>query len=371
MAAFLVPLCMLAYLLSPDVIDELLHPIHEDLQVLPSALSYIDPVRLATIHRTCRTVAATPSHSAPPSDMSIAYLISAHDSESLMGAFQLLQEIYEPIDVFVVHVQRDLVSRHLAALHDAFAPCGANVVFVPEHERVDSDRASFGIVESQLAMLRVALRSPIQWRYALLLDGSTFPALSNSDRRSWLRSRPAGTSQTFQREAETGGGLSTICPGPLCDRTPARCVLSSDSGACLEMSVAPNRSPVARGSQWNRLSRELARWVLFAPEMADWIDFFRPTHFPHEHFFATVHWASPFRDQDDNAPGAVYMYEDEDKREECSREFNPSAYGWACFLDAKDLDRVRESGAPFLRRVASGDKVLRAALPLSPDRARS
>lgn len=320
------------------------------------APTYLDPVRMAEIARQCR---AWGPHSALDTDITLAHLISAHHDESVISMGLLIQEIYDPADLFVVHIKQTTDSPHLAPLATAFAGCG-NVVFVPDDERVESGYADFGIVEMELAMLRTALRHPQRWTYALLMDGSSWPTMPTSERRDWFRRQPPDSSQTFTRN-RTDGSVETVCPGYKCSRTLARCA----DEACSHWTRTPHGLPVAMGWQWVRLSHELADWIINSPEMPAWMAFFKPTHTPDEHFFATVHWASPFRDK---AGTKEFMYVDWAHTRFCNWWPNPRPRQSPCYLSALDAGDVWRTRMPFMRKVASGDAELRAILPRSTKR---
>jgi len=318
--------------------------------------AYLDPARMAQIQGQCLSWGA---HSSADTDITIAHLISAHHDESIISMGLLLQELYDPADLYVIHIKQTTTSAHLAPLAAAFGACG-NVVFVPDDERVESGYADFSIVEMELAMLRTALEQPQRWTYALLMDGSSWPTMPTSERRDWFRRQPADSSQTFARN-RTDSSLLSVCPGPKCSRTLARCA----DAACSSWTRTPHGLPVAMGWQWVRLSYELADWIIHSPEMPAWTAFFKPTHTPDEHFFSTVHWASPFRDK---SSAKEFMYVDWQNTRYCQWWPNPRPRQSPCYLSAIEAGDVWRSRMPFMRKVASGDHELRAILPRSTKR---
>lgn len=321
----------------------------------PTWPSYLDADRLARIDERCRAAALGPTP--PTSDMSIAHLVSAHHDESIVSMAMMLQEMYDPLDLFVVHVKRGVESAHLDTLERAFGSC-ANVVFVPDEERIESGYGVWSVVEMELVMMRVALRHSMQWAYAILMDGASWPTMPTEERREWFRNRPANTSQTFLRLPDSKE-LFAICPGNMCGRSPSRCVDDS----CTTWTMTPGGMPIARASQFNRFTRELAHWITSAPELKPWEDFFRMhVAAPEEHYFATVHWVSPFRDQDD---GELYVYTDWENSQHCLWWPNPRPVQSPCYLSVMDIPNVVGSGMPFMRKISSGDANIRRAMPMS------
>lgn len=65
-----------------------------------------------------------------------AYLIMVHSEETLEGARQLVEQIYDPHDYFLIHADKKLNQTLYERYKPSLSVCG-NVHFVPDDERVD------------------------------------------------------------------------------------------------------------------------------------------------------------------------------------------------------------------------------------------
>lgn len=65
-----------------------------------------------------------------------AYLILAHSTETLEGARLLVEQIYDPRDLFLIHVDAKLNGTRLWETVRGMKVC-ENIEFVPHNERVD------------------------------------------------------------------------------------------------------------------------------------------------------------------------------------------------------------------------------------------
>lgn len=65
-----------------------------------------------------------------------AYLILAHSTETLEGARLLVEQIYDPRDLFLIHVDAKLNGTRLWETVRGMKVC-ENIDFVPHNERVD------------------------------------------------------------------------------------------------------------------------------------------------------------------------------------------------------------------------------------------
>lgn len=83
-----------------------------------------------------------------------AYLIMVHSEETLEGARLLVEQIYDPLDLFLVHVDAKLNGTRLFNTVNGMEVC-ENVEFVPDNERVD---VKWGDIVSSLSSLIEAFR---------------------------------------------------------------------------------------------------------------------------------------------------------------------------------------------------------------------
>jgi hypothetical protein len=72
-----------------------------------------------------------------------------HSEETLEGARLLVEQIYDPLDLFLVHVDAKLNGTRLFNTVNGMEVC-ENVEFVPDNERVD---VKWGDIVSSLSSL--------------------------------------------------------------------------------------------------------------------------------------------------------------------------------------------------------------------------
>ena len=233
---------------------------------------FLKQERMKEIRRQCRH---TPPGTRQTTDMPLAHLISSHHDESVIGAAVLIEEIFDVDDVYVIHVKKGAKIGVLESVQNVFKDC-RNVVWVPDDQRVDSGYADFSIVAMELVMIKIALEVEMDWVYALLMDGSSWPVMPLEERRDWFRALPKDSSHTYIRNNDGTVQLTCDRGNWKCVRTPARCA----NAACDKYTLTPEGSPITMGWQWVRLSRELSYWLINDPIMEDWRDFFNGTEIP-------------------------------------------------------------------------------------------
>ncbi|GAA5948262.1 hypothetical protein JCM3765_001341 [Sporobolomyces pararoseus] len=284
-----------------------------------------------------------------------AYLIMVHSEETLEGARLLLEQIYDPLDLFLIHVDAKLNGTRLWETVNGMEVC-ENVEFVPHSDRVDIKWGDISMVDAEIKMLKRAIRSPIPWTNAIFLDGTSWPILDAVARQDWFN--------VFEEEVRTDG--EGPLPPPICRwkeepienesecwRTAARCM----NRDCSKMSNTPRNQPVRKGDQWTVLTREMAKYSIFGQEAQDWYNFFRDSAVPDEHFFATLKYAQP------GAPTGwlrIPMYVD--WTQPCKS--NPVEFftGHPCSLGMNDFNDIEASVAMYARKVPLNETELRSSM---------
>lgn len=296
----------------------------------------------------------------PPPDFSTAYLLLAHDNDTLTSLTQLLNRIYDPRDSFFVHVDAKADSHHFSALQAVVQECHYNVKLA--EKRIDVKWGTFGVVQATLDLLQAALdydrAEARQWETAIILDGSAWPLMNRPARQEWL------VQDGLDANSFIEGAISDVCTDAFepwkCTRTPARCV----DGECTSMDVTPNGGLVYSGQQWVRLSRAAANYTLNDPVARKWQDFFRPTDIPDEHFFPSVIIGASRQNMTFPVSQRTHMYTD--WTGDCKSYLSPHPPGWSpCYLGPADSDRLRtviKQTYPFARKFYSHDIALKKAL---------
>ncbi|GAA6019681.1 hypothetical protein JCM11491_004881 [Sporobolomyces phaffii] len=284
-----------------------------------------------------------------------AYLIMVHSDETLEGARVLVEQIYDPSDLFLVHVDAKLNGTNLLETVNGMTVCD-NIEFVPDSERVDVVWGDISMVDAEIKMLKRAIRSPVPWTNAILLDGTSWPVLDAVARQDWF--------DTFEAERRTDGEGPP--PTPICAwredaienasdcwRTAARCL----NPQCTAMSHTPRNEPVRKGDQWTILPRATVKYSTFGHEAQAWYDFFRDSAVPDEHFFATIKYAQP------GAPRGwlrIPMYVD--WTQPCKSNPVETFTGHPCSLGMNDYDDINASIAMFARKVPLNETELRETM---------
>lgn len=283
-----------------------------------------------------------------------AYLIMVHSQETLEGARRLVEQIYDPHDLILIHADKKLDDAVYGKYKRTLAVCG-NVNFVPDDERVNIGWGDITMIDAEIVMLKQALRSTIPWTNMILVDGTSWPVLDAARRQEWF--------DIFEEELARGGNGQA--PAPICKygeevvefqtdcwRTPARC-LNED---CSRMSGTPHEAPVRKGDQWTVLTRKMAKYAIFGQDSQAWYDFFGETAVPDEHFFATIKYAQP------GAPKGwlrtpMYVHWGP-----CRSHPVEKFVGHPCSLGMKDLEHIFASISMFARKVALDETELRAEM---------
>lgn len=94
-----------------------------------------------------------------------AFLIMVHSPETLEGARQLIEQIYDPHDYFLIHADKKLNKTLYEQYKPSLSICG-NVHFVPDEERVNigwGDIVSYSLSLSLAPSFTRLIRSKCLW----------------------------------------------------------------------------------------------------------------------------------------------------------------------------------------------------------------
>ncbi|GAA5908562.1 hypothetical protein JCM8208_002666 [Rhodotorula glutinis] len=289
----------------------------------------------------------------------VAYLFMVHTKETLEGARQLVEHVWNPNDLFVVHVDAKMNDSLVARYRDSMGACG-NVQFVDE-ERVDVEWGKWSEVFAEVTLVRHALRSDVPWTKTILIDGTSWPRLDARARQAWL--------SRWQAVLEAGGAgpapepvCKAECSSVLgrrawdvtcidCGRGPARCV----DAECKSLDLTPHGAHVRKDHQWFLLTREMAEYAVAGPDYDAWAAYFEGVHAPSEHFFVTMLYTQyPTLGR---LPPAVYV----DWIRPCKSHKSTDG-SHPCELGIKDLERIRHGDGLFARKIRVDETALRTAL---------
>ncbi|BGP43520.1 Beta-1,3-galactosyl-O-glycosyl-glycoprotein beta-1,6-N-acetylglucosaminyltransferase 3 [Rhodotorula kratochvilovae] len=289
----------------------------------------------------------------------VAYLVMVHTPETLEGARQLVENVWDEDDLFVIHADQKMDDALVATYRESMGICG-NVQFVTD-ERVDVKWGKFSEVFAEITSIKHALRSDIPWDKTILLDGTSWPRLSSSERQAWLSAWDALVAAGGKGPAPepvckwecslpvTKRGWFVSCTD--CRRGPARCV----DEECAALDLTPGGAHVRKDHQWFLLSRDMAEYAVEGPNAAAWQKYFDRVHAPSEHFFVTLQYAQyPSLGA---LPPPVYV----DWVRPCKTY--PSTNGaHPCMLGDGDIEAIRNGDGLFARKIQVNETNLKAVL---------
>jgi hypothetical protein len=274
---------------------------------------------------------------------SLAYLISIHDDQTLRGLLNIVEEMYHPDDVFVIHADlkvSDCMYEELRTHYQGFP----NVHFTVR--RYEVRWGDFGIVKMTLEMLKTALEVDASWSTVVNLCGNTRPTTSRAYRHFLLGQHP--------KDVNFLGKLDKVSERnhKIYHRTPARCIptreqnksLSIAKSNCLQMSRTPGHHLVYKGEQWFIFSRPFASYVMHDHTIVPrWLKFFSGTEIPDESFFQSIIMSSPYNstvtlsleDRVHNLSFSAPIYTSWEKPCLCRKHVHRP-----CFLGVEDLHNL-------------------------------
>ncbi|GAA5942380.1 hypothetical protein JCM3775_003240 [Rhodotorula graminis] len=289
----------------------------------------------------------------------VAYLFMVHTEETLEGARQLVEHLWHPDDLFVVHADAKMNDSVVERYRASMGVCG-NVQLVDE-ERVDVEWGKWSEVFAEVTLVRHALRSDVPWTKTILVDGTSWPRLGAADRQAWL--------SRWQATLEAGGDgppPAPVCKAECsrvlgrrawdvtcidCGRGPARCV----DAECTALDLTPGGAQVRKTHQWFLLTRDMAEYAVNGPDYDAWAAYFMQVHAPSEHFFVTMQYTQYPTLGD--LPPAVYV----DWVRPCKSHKSTDG-SHPCELGIKDLERIRHGDGLFARKIRLNETALRTAL---------
>ncbi|PRP82974.1 glycosyl transferase family 14 [Planoprotostelium fungivorum] len=279
------------------------------------------------------------------SNVSLAYLITVHNRETVTSMSELINAVYHPKDYIFIHADAhsikdsgvDIIREHYENI--------PNIIVL--EDRVPGKWGDFALVQMYLNLIKAAHQPDYKWNYAIALDGSAYPI-----KMKHLRSFMAGQHENmcFVDKEWYPCRDTTPTGRDKCSRTPARCLNSR----CTTHTLSPDNAPIASSTQWFVLSRPFITWLLQPEVLVPWTKFFRPTWIPDEQFWTTLFYNSPFREHRLDFEFTVV-----DWREKCLLWENPRPGGSPCYLGVTDLTTVLNVEGFFVRKMWSKEPLKR------------
>lgn len=277
-----------------------------------------------------------------------AYLIMVHTLARLEGARQLLEQIFDPSDLFFIHADAAIDLDSLKPYKEAMSVCD-NVHFILDDQRLRGRWGSWSLVEIELVLLRQALASSTAWDQVILLDGSTWPIGGAADRQAWL--------QEYRKLLNAGGDPQHrpfACRRPeWCQNRHVKATCKTES--CTSMWNTVDDAVIYKRSQFFVLPRSAVEYMTYGPAAEEWMEYFRNTTIPDEHWSVTVQYAQP-GGPTGGLPDPVGTIWGQCLAHPADWSPHP------CTLGMADLPRVRPLTSPFVRKVELGEMELKQVL---------
>ena len=218
----------------------------------------------------------------PDGTMKLAFLISAHKLERQFE--WLFRALWNPEDVFLIHVNASAPEPYFRALQSITAGC-CNVHYLP---RMRISWGGWSIVEMGLEALRFLCARPENWRYFINLSGQDYPVRPVEHLRGFLHEHVGANFLEIRH-------INTL-PFHIRRRLHWYCV---EHRGGIRRFPLPNvraiLTPVEwHGDFWGLLSREFCEWLMASELTHVYRDALRHTKIPDEFFFQTLLMRSPF-----------------------------------------------------------------------------
>lgn len=290
----------------------------------------------------------------------IAFLIVAHDDETMESAARLLDAIYDEENLYLVHV--DAKYAWPGPMGETMAPFTAGRSNVEWTQLADVRWGRWSMNEPTLWAMGAALRSSVDWEVFINLSGDTWPVLTPGALRrtlkglkhlNFLTSSPScetGLRPVGRNEFGDGWHKKQAYPHPMLRDMPT-----------LEAFY---------GSQWMILSRafvdyvtdeidtegavanRLREWFVNGTVVVEGVGRVKP-HIPDETFFPSVLMASPFREAGVPRPIEVLHDAKSGKKVAMKASFYvrmDEHYPWSSAkqrYQSKDLDKKERPWGPY------------------------
>lgn len=210
----------------------------------------------------------------------IAYSILLN--KPLDQSFQLLRAIYNPVNIYCLHVHASASKRYFATINK-LARCFQNILISPKRFRIL--HATVERVEAHLSCFKTLLNSTVSWRYLINIPGSAFPLRNNTflldylEKRGYLNSITYGdaTSESFLRRTQFVHEYTVNWRGYE--------VFSKTTKTKLP---PPGNLTIFRGDSSFVATRDFAGYVLTSRIAQDLLEWSRDTKNPEGFYWATL-----------------------------------------------------------------------------------
>ncbi|KAI8608318.1 core-2/I-branching enzyme-domain-containing protein [Chytriomyces sp. MP71] len=216
----------------------------------------------------------------------IAYGILCHNQDTASGAMDLINSLYLPTDLFVIHVDAKAGLELIKKLHQFYSSV-SNVVVLDRS--YNSEWGQVELMGAEVALLDRALllEKEFPWDLFLLLDGSAIPLQSLQTIKAKLT--PVLQNQWNSVYDSRTGTHSSTCTfwNSLFNRRDC----GFHRGYCIDLACkqfvkTPGGNPVYKGTEWIILTKAFAKHVLQVSE--GWLDFFGGSFASDEMFFPSI-----------------------------------------------------------------------------------
>ena len=209
-----------------------------------------------------------------PYNVRIVFAFMIHDSNTLKGFQEFLENYYSEQHYYLVHIDKKLQKVD-------FSQSNVHVV----DQQISVKWGKYSLLYSQLLLLKLARDLPFDYFY--FLDGMTVPIKPLKELQQFLVKLHPESTAMFNKLPVPPCKINDNA----CGRTKARCI----DEECTKYTITPHGAPVYKSTQWVMLSKPFTDYMFNNPKwFSQWLNFFKHTGVPDESFFQTLLMDSPF-----------------------------------------------------------------------------
>eukprot|EP01103_Thecamoeba_quadrilineata_P003689 TRINITY_DN13440_c0_g1_i1.p1 TRINITY_DN13440_c0_g1~~TRINITY_DN13440_c0_g1_i1.p1 ORF type:complete len:343 (-),score=42.51 TRINITY_DN13440_c0_g1_i1:169-1176(-) len=271
----------------------------------------------------------------------LAYVILAHDKETLDMASNLLYQIYRPEDFFFVHVDISCPELEISSFQNSWKGYSNFVV----QSKLRGEWGNWSLVEMSILGLNYLKKIP-DWDYVIFLSGDTYPLMPVKYIKR-LTSFVGANILTIE-----GFTPENYRSAPKHKQMRFNNVSEDFNGRLLG---TPQGLDIFFGTQWVTLTRDFALYVVGDdPIVQEWVEFFSKNEIPDESFFQTLAMNHPrFRTNHSMLSPFGLWSRYEKWYGGCLHDFSGSKRKYPCVFGPSDLPNLRRTPAMFARKFHS------------------
>ncbi|KAK7098542.1 beta-1,3-galactosyl-O-glycosyl-glycoprotein beta-1,6-N-acetylglucosaminyltransferase 4-like [Littorina saxatilis] len=207
----------------------------------------------------------------------LAFSFKVHKAPDMFE--RLLSVLWRPHNFYCIHV--DFKAPHDVFSHvENISRCFPNVVLTPT--RLDVKYASIVSLQADLDCTKLALKSPVKWKYHVSLCGQEFPLKTNLEMVQLITALNGTNDVENYAPSAYFAALSYKYKSVISNGVNKQTNVSKEPFQHKEVAIR-------KGSAYNTLSRPFVEWVLSFDQVShDFLEWLNGTWAPDELFWATL-----------------------------------------------------------------------------------